>query len=78
MEMTTFRASQGAKEWLDLEQTSFGRDPPKPIFTTSSHNNWVQHLEKRSKNIHFSIMGLSRKAHVPLIGTMQKLHILHN
>jgi hypothetical protein len=37
-EATTFRASQRrVKERLDLEQTSFGRDPQKPIFTTSSH-----------------------------------------
>jgi hypothetical protein len=69
--------SQGAKG-LNLEQTSFGRDPPKPIFTTSSHNDWVQHLKKIRKDIHFPIMHLSRKAQVPLIGTAQKLQILRN
>jgi len=38
-EATTFRASQGVKEGLDLEQTSFERDPPKLIRTTSTHNS---------------------------------------
>jgi hypothetical protein len=38
----------------------------------------VQHLEKRSKDIHFLIMRLSNKAYVPLIGIAQKLHIIRN
>jgi hypothetical protein len=44
-EATTFRTSQGAKG-LDLEHASFGRDPPNLIFTTSTHYDWVQHLEE--------------------------------
>jgi len=50
-EATTFRARKGTKGGLDLEQTSLGRDPPKPICTTSTHNGRVQHLEEGSKDI---------------------------
>lgn len=76
-EASTFRASQGA-EGLDLEQWFLGRDLPKPINTISTHNGRVQYLKERSKDIHFRIMCLSNKAHVPLSKTAQNLHIIHN
>jgi hypothetical protein len=76
--VSTFRSDQGAEEWLDLEQSFLGRDPPKPICTISSHNGWVWHLEEGSKDIHFSIMRFFNKAHVPLRRTAQNLHIIRN
>jgi len=69
MEESTFRASQGAEEGLDLEQISLGRDPPEPICTISTHHGWVQHLKEGSKDTRFSIMCLSNKAHVSLSRT---------
>jgi len=47
--VTLHRASQRAKEGPDNEQSFFGGDPPQPIFTTSSGNDRVQHLEKKKK-----------------------------
>jgi hypothetical protein len=39
--VTPHKASQRAKERLDLEQTFFGGDPPQPNFTTSSQTDLV-------------------------------------
>jgi len=38
----------------------------------------VQHLEKGSKDTHFSIMCLSHKAHIPPSRIAQNLHIIRN
>jgi hypothetical protein len=38
----------------------------------------VQHLKKRSKDINFSVMHLSRKAHIPLIRTTLERQIIRN
>jgi hypothetical protein len=70
--------NQGAKGELDLEQTSFGGDPAQLIFMISSHHNYMQQLKKRSKDACLLVMHLSRKIQVPLIGTTQKLQIIHN
>jgi hypothetical protein len=77
-EITTIRASQGFEERLDLEQTFFGRDPLEPMCTISTHVDWVEHLKKESKDIHFPIMCLSHKAHVSLTRTAQNFPIIHN
>jgi hypothetical protein len=72
-EEDSFRKSQRAIEGFDLEQSFFGWSPPQLIFTSSSHSNWIQHLEKRSKDIYLPTMHHSSKAHIPLVGAAQKL-----
>jgi hypothetical protein len=76
--VTPHRASKRAKERLDREQAFFGGDRLQPIFTTSLDIDWVQHLEKRSKNIHSPVMRFSRKAHAPLKKITQELQIIRN
>jgi hypothetical protein len=72
------KASQGAEEGLDLEQSFLGRDPPEPICTISTHHGWAQHLEEGSEDTHFPIILLSNKPYIPLSSTAHNLHIIRN
>jgi len=55
-------ASQDIVERSTNEQTSFGGDPPKLVFTLLSHSSWIQHPEERGNDIHLPIMSRCSKA----------------